>query len=667
MLTAGWTYDNEGHMTDVIYPSWKGCSTCSIVSGSHYTFAYDNMGRMNTMTDTVNTRTLVSGMTYGVANEVQQMTSGYTTGVNSETRTYNSMFQLTQLQVGSSALNIQYAYSATQNNGKITSQSDVISGEQIAYTYDALNRLASAQTTQTGGTQWGQSYTYDGFGNLTDQTVIKGSAPDVHVAYNASNNRQTGDTADANGNIGSGYIYDMDNRLVQPGSSSTAHYGYDAGNKRVWRGDTGTGMDEIAFWAGQKLATYQVSTDSSGVYFTLTSTNVYFGGKLISKGTYNSFGTGDCVNLTPVVADRLGSIGKFYPYGTERPSATGNDKEKFTGYFRDASTGLDYADQRYEQPGGGRFMTPDSAPSAKLTDPGSWNKYAYTGGDPINRADPTGRDWYDLYSYYSYTADSSSYYLAAEMDAEAAWGYYLMVQGVTDRYNNEVSQLQPLQDSGLIGGYSVDFWSGQTTFDVNWDVVYGLLGETPTAPQIVSTWDILLTALKSNPLLATLGLFLMQQGDGHRRVYRSPADIETNCTKVGGIRWMYHLPISATQVEGVGSRNMIVGPTVIGPYSDFTTRTVTRSTSIHVPAVQNMDQINRVESRLLEMLVLNEIGDDYEHFVRINRGVLTMTKRMRLTVTAKPYMDKVATPRNISRKWPRRDPLRAAPRAHQGR
>jgi YD repeat-containing protein len=36
-------------------------------------------------------------------------------------------------------------------NCKITSQSDVMSGEQIAYTYDALNRLASAQTMQIGG------------------------------------------------------------------------------------------------------------------------------------------------------------------------------------------------------------------------------------------------------------------------------------------------------------------------------------------------------------------------------------------------------------------------------------------------------------------------------------------------------------------------------------
>jgi len=69
-----------------------------------------------------------------------------------------------------------------------------------------LNRLASAVTTDNPNvTQWGQSYTFDGFGNLTDQNVIKGSAPTMHVVYNSATNRQTGDTADANGNIGSGY------------------------------------------------------------------------------------------------------------------------------------------------------------------------------------------------------------------------------------------------------------------------------------------------------------------------------------------------------------------------------------------------------------------------------------------------------------------------------
>ena len=211
---------------------------------------------------------------------------------------------------------------------------------------------------------------------------------DVHVAYNYLTNRQVGDSADANGNIGSANIYDLENRLVQP-SGSTARYGYDANNKRVWRGDTG--VDEIAFWAGQKLATYQISNSGGNLYFTLTSTRVYFGSKLISTGTYNSSGSGDMVTLAPVVADRLGSIKKFYPYGTERPSASANDTEKFTGYYRDASTGLDYADQRYHQPGVGRFMTADPAnSSANANDPGSWNRYAYVEGDPVNRTDPRG-------------------------------------------------------------------------------------------------------------------------------------------------------------------------------------------------------------------------------------------------------------------------------------
>jgi hypothetical protein len=50
-------------------------------------------------------------------------------------RTYNSLFQLTRITVPG-ALDIQYAYSATQNPRKLTSQTDAISGEQITYTYD---------------------------------------------------------------------------------------------------------------------------------------------------------------------------------------------------------------------------------------------------------------------------------------------------------------------------------------------------------------------------------------------------------------------------------------------------------------------------------------------------------------------------------------------------
>jgi hypothetical protein len=46
---------------------------------------------------------------------------------------------------------------------------------------------------------------------------------------------------------------------------------------------------------------------------------------------------------------------------------------------------------RYHNPGTGRFMTPDPyMNSAGPTDPGSWNRYAYTRGDPVNRIDLNG-------------------------------------------------------------------------------------------------------------------------------------------------------------------------------------------------------------------------------------------------------------------------------------
>jgi RHS repeat-associated protein len=56
--------------------------------------------------------------------------------------------------------------------------------------------------------------------------------------------------------------------------------------------------------------------------------------------------------------------------------------------------GLDYADQRYYASSYGRFNTPDSlASSAMADDPVSWNRYAYVGGDPVNRNDRRGQFW----------------------------------------------------------------------------------------------------------------------------------------------------------------------------------------------------------------------------------------------------------------------------------
>lgn len=75
------------------------------------------------------------------------------------------------------------------------------SGETVTYAYDSLKRLARATSSVNPG--WGQSYGYDGFENLTTQTVTKGTAPSLSVSYNPATNRQTGECADANGNLSS--------------------------------------------------------------------------------------------------------------------------------------------------------------------------------------------------------------------------------------------------------------------------------------------------------------------------------------------------------------------------------------------------------------------------------------------------------------------------------
>ncbi|MBE7545138.1 MAG: RHS repeat-associated core domain-containing protein, partial [Solibacteraceae bacterium] len=69
---------------------------------------------------------------------------------------------------------------------------------------------------------------------------------------------------------------------------------------------------------------------------------------------------------------------------------------KFATYTRDSLSGLDYALNRYYKPEWGRFTSPDPyQASGGPAEPGSWNRYTYVGGDPVNWFDPPGLDRWD--------------------------------------------------------------------------------------------------------------------------------------------------------------------------------------------------------------------------------------------------------------------------------
>ena len=403
-LESQYTYDSEGRRTQMKYPPNRtfdqGTMQWVETPGRQLDYTFDSMGRPNTMTSPDPT-TWIGGVTYNAA--------GQPTNIGGETRQYNTLGQLTRITNGS-AFDEEYKYSTTgANNGRITSKKNHLSGEEVEYTYDSLQRLIKAETLGAGG--WGSTYGYDGFGNLWSAAATKGYAPPINISINAANNRVVGQTYDANGNQAWGSSdYDVANRLWKaPEGTTPQYYGYDGGNKRVYKnrflgydGQTGNPIydENLTFYgvSGERLGEYTATWESiSGgssyvLRFTEKKTLVWFGSKLLREGQWN------------IIQDRLGSVryrqlavspftvenADYYPYGGEKPSATTQGREKFATYLRD-ETGLDYADQRYHWPDSGRFMSPDPyLASGGAGAPGSWNRYAYVEGDPVNLTDPAG-------------------------------------------------------------------------------------------------------------------------------------------------------------------------------------------------------------------------------------------------------------------------------------
>ena len=383
-VTASYTFDGQGALTQT------SCAPAYFVNTFNYTL--DAMERPTGMTDNLS-HTWVTGATYNAAN---QMTSN---GI--QTWTYNSLYQITG--VTGTGMNMTYNYSATQNNGQIASSVDSVKSETIDYQYDLLKRLSSA--TATSGA-WGESYVYDGYGNLTQMNPSgTAGAPSMNLtvqpdANGVPTNQITG-TYDNNGNLkwlgnNTSLSYDAANRLnTVLANGQFSYYGYDADNRRVWY-QNASGVQTIYFYGadGRKVTSYTFTMSAPNIVMTPAQNygNIYFAGvPLETEGN-------------AVSTDRLGSVRNGgpggvgyqaeYPYGIEY-SLTANDREKYATYTRDSITGLDYAVNRYYWSQWGRFISPDPySGSASVADSQSWNRYAYAGNDPSDRGDSNGLDPY---------------------------------------------------------------------------------------------------------------------------------------------------------------------------------------------------------------------------------------------------------------------------------
>src|ERR1700733_1574298 len=433
--TTTWTYNNAGWpiteqrtiagVTKTISYSYNGdgsLATITYPSGRVITYATNNAQRPTSAQDLTNNIQYAVTASYAPVGALNSVIYGSATGFSGITNAalYNSRLEPTTtsaISTAGTAQSLSFNYnSPTGNDATLAGVQNIVnSGLSESFIYDSLNRILSASTTATSGSGcWGQSFGPSGapppgppddrYSNLTEANVTNCSSGALSLAVNAATNQisTTGYTYDYAGNmsaepfpIGYSYTYDAENHLTQAAGtdSGTWTYGYDGESLRVEKSNASGGTLYWRAISGQTIA----ESDLSG---NITSEYVFFAGRRIARRDANNnvyYYYADQMGNTSVITTSNGTPcyqATFTPYGQEMATQNACPQNyKFTGYERDAETGLDYAFARYYNSRLGRFMSADPM-AGSLTDPQSFNRYAYVVNSPTNFTDPAGMEKY---------------------------------------------------------------------------------------------------------------------------------------------------------------------------------------------------------------------------------------------------------------------------------
>ena len=341
-------------------------------------YTYDMLGR-------INTRTIHSTIPYVTE-------YGYLQGIKPGTTTT----LVETIKNGNDTL--EYLYDAVANITQVKKNGTIIE----AYSYDALNQLASA--THDGNTY---TYFYDNGGNIVEikknDVVIKSYTygnnawKDQLTAFNGDiitydeignpltyrnglsftwqNGRQLASVAQ-NGNAIASYTYDADGlRTAKTVNGTTTKYYWMNGMLQGKK----TGDEYILFLYDENGIAYgfiyQNDTKKSYYYYEFNLQSDIIGiidstGSKVVEYTYGAWG--DILSVTGTLADTIGQKNPL----------------RYRGYYYDAETGFYYVSSRYYDPEIGRFLNADSLINQSSVIGN--NMFAYCLNNPVNMADNTG-------------------------------------------------------------------------------------------------------------------------------------------------------------------------------------------------------------------------------------------------------------------------------------
>lgn len=415
-------YNLSGGLIEQVYPSGR------IVRNY-----LDQDGGLNVVTSKASNgqnKVVASNFDYTAAGGIKKMKLG--NGLW-ETSQVNERFQLTQVGLGTTATNnnlfkIDYEYGEissdhtsvdlTKNVGMIARTTTTIPTMSFVqtYKYDAIARLTEAKEKTGTTTNWQQTFGYDIFGNRTSlsQSINGSSIPNTninHPTIDPTNNRFTtgqGYTFDSNGNLiqdaeGRSFTFDGNDKQTvvrdlnipttqqNPDANVIGRYYYDASGARVKKVTNTETTVFIYDAAGALAAEYSTQVETANPQENYLTTDHLGSPRVITDKTGNVVARRDFMPFGEELGAGIGTRTATLNY-----AATGTDavRKRFTGYEKDQETQLDFAEARMYQNKHGRFTAVDPLmASARPIDPQTFNRYTYTGNNPINRTDPSGLNW----------------------------------------------------------------------------------------------------------------------------------------------------------------------------------------------------------------------------------------------------------------------------------
>jgi len=397
-------YDNASNLT-------KYCD-----AGGAVTYAYDAANRnVGTATGagSCTPGAIVQPCTvnaYDSANELTGITYPTSTGVT-DTLGYDGAGHQTSEVVAQGSTNLEVVTNSYANGATDLQLQHAtlnwLTGIGKTYSYDSQTRLTGVAETGTGSNNYG--YTYDGDGNLTKETVGYATATYTYnsndavcwdyfgVSTNGCTSPPSGAnqfTYDANGNEtattnGESISYNSVNQttsLTPEGGSalSMAYTGTDS-TQRTSAGST-TFANSIFGVAESNTSgtTTMFTRDANGrlnvIYVGGTRYYVYYDANGSIGGLFNASGT----NEASYTYDSYGAT-------TASGADSSYDPFRFKGGYQD-STGFYKFGTRFYNPATASWTQQDSLPGS-IQSPSTVNRYAYVAGDPVNNADPSGKNF----------------------------------------------------------------------------------------------------------------------------------------------------------------------------------------------------------------------------------------------------------------------------------